>query len=297
MHVRILFLIVAFSSSCLAQQMADSLYHPEIAHPLFETGKGPLVLIDEAHYNFHTRDGRYAPFTAILESDGLVVKSNTSAFSAKALSGCGLLVIANALNEKNSVSWSLPTPSAFTKREIRELKKWVSQGGSLFLIADHMPFAGAATELAAAFGFACYNGYATKDDKQPDVFTWENKRLVRDSLFGDSVRTVRTFTGQGFDCPEAAHPFLVLDTAFTMYFPAVSGQFKTDCTIQNAGGMVQGAYLAYGKGRLVISGEAAMFSAQLANGKPMGMNAPEATDNLTLLRVLIRWLTADPTHS
>jgi hypothetical protein len=44
--------------------------------------------------------------------------------------------------------------STFIKsEEMKLIKKWVKKGGSLFLIADHMPMAGAASELASVFGF------------------------------------------------------------------------------------------------------------------------------------------------
>ncbi|MGB0915797.1 MAG: hypothetical protein ACPGVI_06975, partial [Crocinitomicaceae bacterium] len=40
-----------------------------------------------------------------------------------------------------------------SKEEITFIKNWVKKGGKLVLIADHMPFAGAANDLAKAFGF------------------------------------------------------------------------------------------------------------------------------------------------
>ena len=54
-----------------------------------------------------------------------------------------ILVIANAGTDAES-SWELPTPSAFTDDEIDVVVRWVADGGALFLIADHMPAAGAA---------------------------------------------------------------------------------------------------------------------------------------------------------
>jgi hypothetical protein len=50
--------------------------------------------------------------------------------------------------------------------------------------------------------------------------------------------------------------------------------------------------LAFGRGRVAVFGEAAMFSAQLAGPerRPMGMNAPEAPQNPRFLLNLVRWL-------
>lgn len=39
---------------------------------------------------------------------------------------------------------------------------WVESGGRLLLIADHMPLAGSAAKLAAAFGASFTDGFAYK---------------------------------------------------------------------------------------------------------------------------------------
>ena len=57
--------------------------------------------------------------------------------------------------------------------EIKAVKKWVNDGGSLFLIADHMPCAGAAKDLAAEFGFEFTNGFvlyeSSKNTSPPTI--------------------------------------------------------------------------------------------------------------------------------
>lgn len=52
------------------------------------------------------------------------------------------------------------------------------------------------------------------------------------------------------------------------------------------------AYFPYGKGKVVVSGEAAMFSAQLAGPREqkVGMNNELAKENVQLLRNLLGWL-------
>lgn len=42
-----------------AQQVADTLYNPIVSNPAYENAQGPIVLIDEAHGNFHTLSGRF----------------------------------------------------------------------------------------------------------------------------------------------------------------------------------------------------------------------------------------------
>src|SRR5437588_253146 len=86
---------LTFATGAGAQQMADTSWHPAVAHPAF-AANGPLVRVDEAHANFHSITGRYAPFAALLRADGFRVEANTAAFSAATLDGARVLVIANA---------------------------------------------------------------------------------------------------------------------------------------------------------------------------------------------------------
>ena len=106
-------------------------------------------MLDEAHFNFHTVDGRYARFSKMLRRDGFVVEPLRSRFTQVTLASAKILVVANATAERNKDGdWTLPTPSPFGRDEIEVVRRWVSNGGSLFLIADHMPFGGAAADLA-----------------------------------------------------------------------------------------------------------------------------------------------------
>ncbi len=114
-----------------SQQISDTSFHPQISHPAYDLGKGPIVFIDEGHHNFHTKDGRYLSFARSLEQDGYTVESFTGAFEKEKLDKGKILVISNALNELNTQNWYLPTPSAFTEDEIKTLKDWVNQGGIL----------------------------------------------------------------------------------------------------------------------------------------------------------------------
>ena len=157
-------LCLAFAPAARAQQVPDSTFLPVMAAPSHATGQGPLVLIDEAHWNFHTASGRYLPFANMLEHDGWRVRPNRVPFTRDALAGARVLVIANALADTGD--WVLPTKPAFTADEVRVVRDWVRAGGALWLIADHMPFPGAAADLARAFGVEFLNGFAL------DVLRW-----------------------------------------------------------------------------------------------------------------------------
>jgi len=137
---------LVFLPTTSGQQIADSAFSFDIKNPMYARGNGTVITLDETHFNFHTLNGRYFPFGQLLEKDGYVLKPGNEPFTSSYLSTVKILVIANALADKGP--WRLPSRSSFSKEEILALKQWVSGGGSLFLIADHMPFAGAAAQLA-----------------------------------------------------------------------------------------------------------------------------------------------------
>ena len=283
-----------FSSlSLFAQQIADTLYNPEISNPVYTRGSGPIVLIDDAHSNFHTLNGRFKPFANVLEKDGYVVHASSATFTMEQLSKGKILVIANALHPSNTKQWTLPTPSAFTDIEIEVVNGWVKEGGSLFLIADHMPFPGAAEKLAASFNFKFYNGFAMKNGGK-DIFSI-GKGLISNVLTqgrneSETITSLQTFGGQAFEIPEGAYPVIVLDSHYKVKMPQTAWQFNKDMLVIPGENLLQGAYMKYGKGRIVVFGEAAMFTAQLQGKNKMGMNLKSAAQNAQFLLNTIHWL-------
>jgi hypothetical protein len=297
--VRILAALMVAVPCAMAQQVADTLFAPEIPAPAWKTGTGPRVMIDEAHENFHTAGGRYLPFARLLRRDGYLVDAGTSRFSGATLEGTAVLVVANALAPGNRTDWVLPTPSAFDSAEIAAVRSWVHEGGSLLLIADHMPFPGAAGELAAAFGILMTNGFALIDETGDGRATFTradgglaDHPVTRGRNAGERVDSVVSFTGQAFRLEQAGTPLMTLGHDFTMLMPQVAWQFSKLTPAFSASGMLQGAVLEYGKGRVAVFGEAAMFSAQVAGpGRvPMGMNDPTARQNARFLLNVMHWL-------
>src|SRR6185369_12894903 len=145
-----------------------------VAKPAYAQSKGPRVAIDEAHFNFHTLSGRYQPFAELLRRDGYPVEASAAPFAEASLRGIRILVIANALGERNKdeENWSLPRQSAFTATEIAAVVQWVKRGGGLLLIVDHMPFPGAAAQLARGFGLQFSDGFVWEEREYspPDIF-------------------------------------------------------------------------------------------------------------------------------
>ena len=283
-----------------AQQVADSAFAPVLGPPAYPAGRGPRVALDEAHHNFHTLDGRYLTFGLVLADDGFDVVPNREPFSAASLEGVDVLVVSNALHERNAGGdWTLPTPSAFTPEEVVAVRAWVEGGGALFLIADHMPFAGAAHELAAAFGFDLLNGFAMPGDGStgPLVFrrsdgSLADHEVTRGAAAGLRVDSVATFTGEAFRIPAGATSLLTLPAGIVSLNPDTAWAFHERTPRTDVSGWSQGVVAEVGRGRVAVFGEAAMFSAQLAGPQrvPTGMNSSVAAHNPRLLVNLARWL-------
>lgn len=283
-----------------AQQVPDRDYRPAIARPEYAQGKGPVVCLDEAHHNFHTLSERFWSFGELLRRDGFRVVPNTAVFDATALGRCAVLVISNA--QPSDAEWDqypYPTPSAFTDAEIAAVQRWVDGGGSLLLIADHMPLAGAAAKLAASFQVEFVDGFAVREQqsREPDIFrtadnTLRNHVILRGRNARETVSTIRTFTGQAFLAPKA-EALIVFPEGYVGLMPEKAWQFTADTRRVAVKGQLQGAVQEAGKGRAAFFGEAAMFSAQLAgpDKQPMGMNAPGAEQNFQLVLNVLHWLT------
>ncbi|GAA4276174.1 hypothetical protein [Aquimarina mytili] len=291
-------LLITILNPIYSQQISDQDYKPKLPNPEYKLGKGPVVFIDEGHYNFHTKNGRYKGFSNVLESDGYVVREYTGAFEKEKLAKGKILVISNALHKTNVENWYVPVSSAFTKLEIETIKQWVTEGGSLFLIADHMPMGGAAKELAGAFDFKFTNGFAMDTlAKGPAYFSLKGGNLVESPITkgrnsNEIVAQVATFTGQAIKIPTHAKPILVFDQRYVNRLPDTAWVFDKNTPTYNLKGWSQGAYAKFGKGRIVVFGEAAMFTTQLAGPKKIkvGMNRDDAKENYKLLLNIIHWL-------
>ena len=299
----VLFGLFAALSVATAQVQVDNECRPLITRPAYASGSGPRVGIDEAHHNYHTATGRYQPFADLLRRDGYQVNAFDATLTAESLRQIEVLVISNPLNARNVRDWSLPTPSAYTADEVAAVRDWVCNGGSLFLIADHMPFPGAAAEMAGAFGVEFSNGYA-RDGRwtggKPNTFKagegLADCAITRGRNYDERVTQITTFGGSSFKPPPHATPILIFGPKSlsheTKKALGILPGIPLGTPVVRIEGWCQGAVLPAGRGRVAIFGEAAMFSAQLAGPekRPMGMNAPDARENAQLLLNLMHWL-------
>ena len=272
-------------------QMADPNFNAKVDNPAYRKS-GPKVLFDEAHNNFHTSSGRYKPFADLITNDGYQVVPNKQAFALDRLRDYRVLVISNALGAP-AVS-----NAAFTEAESDAVRDWVQRGGALLLIADHAPMGSANQILAKRFSVDMSKMF-TVDEKNYDtesenpgfiVYTRESGRLAdhpvtRGRNASERINKVIAFTGQSLKGP--AHGFAFMKLADTAMDAMPGGNTNP----VSAAGRAQGIAMKFGKGRVIILGEAGMLSAQVVGAQrmPFGMNRP-GIDNRQLALNIMHWL-------
>jgi len=290
-----------------AQQVSDSTFDTRVARPAFAKD-GPRLLFDEAHFNFHTADGRYKVFADLATHDGFRLTPNGERFTPARLAGFDVLVIANALGHED-MSNPDAEKAAFTPEECDAVRDWVRGGGALLLVADHAPVGAAARPLGGRFGVDMRNAYAVDPgravDGQPGLalFTADGgldttHPIVRGREASERVRRVISFTGQSLAGPDSARSILTFSPRAEdlMVGFGQAGRDVPKDKRKSAAGRSQMLAFPFGRGRVVVLGEAAMFSAQLAGpgGRvKMGMNYP-GIDNRQLVLNTMRWLARVP---
>jgi hypothetical protein len=290
-------LALALQSQLAAgQQSSDPEFNTTVAHPAY-TKNYPRVVFDEAHNNFHTTTGRYKPFVDLIGSDGYNVVPGRKVFAKPSLSTFKILVIANAVGTEDMDEEGADR-SAFTEEECDVVRDWVKGGGALLLIADHAPFGGAAETLGKRFGVEMSKGYTFdpenyfKESGNPTtlIFSRENKGLLNHPITqgrneSERINQVLTFTGQSLKGPEGSSVLLLLSET------ARDRADRESQTSVSAAGRAQAIAFKFGKGRVVVMGEAGMLSAQLTGPekRPIGMNVP-GSDNRQLALNIMHWL-------
>ena len=193
--------------------------------------------------------------------------------------------------------------AAFNLSECEAVRQWVAGGGSLLLISDHAPAGEAAAQLSETFGVGMTNWWAEEPhshDKETDtwgflVFSRENGQMLDHPITQgrnakERLTRVTTFTGQSLRPPEGSVSFLRLSEEAREYPWSKS----PDDRFRSAANLAQGVALDYGKGRVVVLGEAAVLTSQVARipGQELhfGLDWP-GSDNRQLALNIAHWLT------
>jgi hypothetical protein len=244
-------------------QRGDPDFVTTVANPAYTTSH-PAVLFDEAHNNFHTASGRYKAFAEIITNDGYVITSGKKAFTPEMLAACQILIIANATTNSES------TASAFTPEECECVKEWVKSGGSLLLVTDHEPFGSASADLAKPFGVEMTCRVASDQEHETGnglLFSRENLQIGNHPIMAgrndsERVNRVLTFTGQSLKGPPESWQLLRFSETASKGRNDNSFAQKNENPLDqidpnSAAGECQGLALKFGKGRVVVMGEAA----------------------------------------
>lgn len=293
---------VAWLALFPAGQHADRSFQAIVAKPAY-AAQHPIVLFDEGHANAHTLGGNFRAFGELLRNDGYAVQTSDTPFWPAVLARAKVLVIVNAsgdprpklfgINLKPFEKGHREAP-AFRAEEIEAVRAWVQNGGSLLFVADHYPFGSSASALAAAFGVTMHCGFTEVAKQYPGQTDSSAIRFSRaNGLLTDSpiangrnaserLEVVQSFTGQSLDAREGT-PILALPPSAIEYVPPPP-QFKPA-----RAGKAQGYAIEYGRGRVVVLGEAGMLAAQVDRGAKFGMNVP-GLDNKQFVLNTLHWL-------
>jgi hypothetical protein len=301
-----IFVIVSVSVAfCFCQQTAsrvepprtvDRSFHPEIRYPAYPEGKGPVILIDEAHNNFHTAEGTYMPFAAVLTRDGYVVKRAKKKITTDLLRSCSILVIADAQPPSQK-----GLPPTFSDQEIDILNAWVKKGGALFLITDHMPDPRTIEKFALSFGIQVNNGYVLNGflsgEERPLVFQRADGTLTDHPITNgrnpsEKIRSVATFAGSAFKADPGFEPLMIFGPERRSWMPKEYWKFPPGTPNISVAGWFQGGVSEFGAGKIAFFSEAAMFTAQIFDQGRVraGMNHPLGKDNAQFLLNVVHWL-------
>lgn len=240
---------------------------------------GPTLCVDEAHQNFHTTQGRCAPFATLMRDDGFRVKAMSASFTGDAMDHCDVLVIANPLSSENADRTKrFPHASAFTQDELGVLYRWIDDSGSLVLIADHPPFSPAVAGLTAMLGAVPVHT-STVIPGETDVFRRSDGSLREHAITAgrtsaERIDSVATFSGSAFFLSDAFEPLLVLGpNAYGItYLRKTVGELpKEKLPRYELSGWAQAGVRDLGRGRVALVGEASMCTAQSDQHGPFDM--------------------------
>lgn len=291
---------VGSATPCRGQQVLDTIYRPRVEAPVYARGAGPLIGLDAAHNN-PPWESDAAPLRRLLEADGYRIEPIRDAIGATTLDSVRVLIIVDALADENVDNWTLPVPSAMDSGERERISSWVRSGGSLLLVADHMPFAGAVEDLAAEFGVELLNGFAIDTVAwDPIIFrrsdgTLRGQPITNGRNDRERIDSVYTYWGHAMRGRNGSvQPLLVFSGPVVSYQPREAWRFNgPDTGVVDVAGWSQAVAVRVGAGRVVILGDSGMLSAYLvgANRQPAGMNSPAAVQNEQFVLNAIHWLT------
>jgi hypothetical protein len=289
-------------------RQADPSYVPQVESPTWSTD-APVVAIDDAHWNLYSANRGYAPFARLLTADGYRLIEGGNAGDEKILEAVRIVVVSDALGLRGVIRHVGQLvglhleglgADAFTDAEANRIERWVRDGGSLLLAADHAPAGRAVQSLAERFGVRLSDGFVVDPEQSEPgspsfiVFQRQTRTLAPHPIIDgrskdEAINRVVTFAGQAIDGPPHAAKLLMFSgTAYQTTRPGGNPEGR-----QSAAGLGQALAMTHGNGRVVVVGEAALLTSLLLNKGEMtqriGLAWPNA-DNERFVRHIMRWL-------
>ena len=264
-------------------QSADCRYDPGVTDPGRAFCRGPRVVVDAGHANFHTIEddavaGRWWGFARLLLNDGYDVQQSSEALTTMLRpSDIDVLVIASPTTEAGLDAEALPSG------EVRAIVEWVAEGGSLFLVIDHSPYEQVGNLLRAIGLVPLPTGQSPGLTFTHADGTLNGASAVATGPGPDTaIDRVTTFTGTAFAI--AARPPGDAYYEPVLVFPPESSG-SSGGTEVDLSGMLEAVAIEFGAGRIFVSGEAGGLTAQ----DSFGMQ--ETPQNERYLRNILWWLT------
>ena len=286
-------------------QTVDRSYAPLLEHPAFAAGARPRVVVDEGHLNAQTSSSGYRAFARLLQRDGFRVMSSEGRITAAALRGADIFVTVNPLgyiglaqhlaNLAHLERAVRLNADAFDADEALRVAEWVAAGGRALIVADHAPAGLAARRLALSFGVEMTNWWAEDRSRSDITFTRSNGGVREHPITigrtsAERVNAVMTFTGQALKPPPGASVLLQFSASAREY----PFRRSRDEEGRSVAGLAQAVALPYGRGRVVVLGEAAALTAQRIDAADaasilIGMNRRDV-DNQQFALNIVHWL-------
>jgi DNA-binding transcriptional regulator YiaG len=297
---------VVFNTVLLADDWPmsnDPKFDSSVENPMYENSKGPTILLDAAHHNFHVTEGFITPFAELAASDGYQTIKGSSEFTPEFLRSFDIVMVITALPFEFTSKTEVTTETTFTRSEIEALYDWVSSGGSLLVFSEHAPFDQAINPLLSRFGVSSSVGtiadpvHYDKKLKREGwvVFSRENGLLNTDHPIvngrdeSETVNSVVSFGGSALTGDDFINIFRLSDTAENRQHPTGVGP--------DGMGVSQALAGEVGEGRILIFGDSNGFTAmnfdqEDGSVKSLGMNT-EHHDWKQMVLNSLHWLSGD----
>lgn len=298
-----LWFLVGFPLDALAQRQKPDLEFSYINNnPAFAIGSGPVITMLSIN-NSYVEQGSMDPFASLAETDGFRVVRRQLDLATALADTSGILVIANPFLAEFQNFPAMTPPSAFSDEQIEAIQNWVKNGGSLLILADHAPFGGGSSKLAAKFGFEFLNGHAAETARanagyvrvyiefSPGNGLDENHPITNGQTGRKQVKRYFAFGGQSFIPPPDARQILTIPDGWSAIFTyRLNAELQTALRI-DASGLAQGAIMEFGKGRVAVFGETGGFTGQVIDGtRNFGFNTKDGEENPEFILSTLRWL-------